>query len=369
MLAFSAALPAKVRKNAVLCVEYLMTASPEDMHSKTPEQQDAYFADSLDWLRKRHGAENVIYAGVHRDEQTPHMYAYVVPKDPDTGRLNCRRFLGGSAALREMQTDFAEQVGKQHQLERGIEGSKARHTAIRTYYAGVAKSQAEKTVVELPEPSLVERLKPAAYGRRVAESVISQVEPKLNGANAQRIQLQATEKQLKQVNAAAAAASKAARSERARADRYQDVANLFTPAEIERARARRAQQELKEAALAQQAAQEKEWQRRIDVLPGLRRKTAGAEHTFVNCALDAIGLAHGDPSKVEWHKVEGDVVRQAIGQHGQSPESVTQAICKLSPLRANKTEHNQVAAWVQDNAPALQQQYEAQRAINRGLER
>jgi hypothetical protein len=258
MVAFSAALPAKVRKNAVLCVEYLMTASPEDMHSKTPEQQDAYFADSLNWLRKRHGAENVIYAGVHRDEQTPHMYAYVVPKDPDTGRLNCRRFLGGSAALREMQTDFAEQVGKQHQLERGIEGSKARHTAIRTYYAGIAKSQAEKTVVELPEPSLVERLKPAAYGKRVAESVISQIEPKLNGANAQRVQLQATEKQLKQVNAAAAAASKAAKAERARADRYQDVAGLFTPAEIERARARRAQQERKKVELA---AQEKELQR------------------------------------------------------------------------------------------------------------
>ncbi|MFF0988233.1 MobV family relaxase, partial [Proteus mirabilis] len=126
MAAFREALPEKVRKNAVQCVEYLMTASPEAMQGKTREQQDAYFQDSLDWLRKRHGAENVIYAGIHRDEKTPHMYAYVVPKDPDTGRLNCRRFLGGAAALREMQTDFAEQVGKQHGLQRGIEGSKAK---------------------------------------------------------------------------------------------------------------------------------------------------------------------------------------------------------------------------------------------------
>ena len=44
--------------------------------SRTP-----YFRDSLEWLKQRHGAENVVYAGIHRDETTPHMYAYVVPRD------------------------------------------------------------------------------------------------------------------------------------------------------------------------------------------------------------------------------------------------------------------------------------------------
>ena len=36
----------------------------------------------------------MVYAGVHRDESTPHMYAYVVPLDESTGRLNARRWLG-----------------------------------------------------------------------------------------------------------------------------------------------------------------------------------------------------------------------------------------------------------------------------------
>ncbi|EBF0417634.1 plasmid recombination protein, partial [Salmonella enterica subsp. enterica serovar Anatum] len=128
--AIKAKLPEKRRKDAVLAIEYLITASPEAMHSKSREEQDAYFADSLEWLKERHGAENVVYAGIHRDEKTPHMYAYVVPIDPDSGRLNAKRWLGGSKALNQMQTEFAEKVGAQHGLDRGIEGSKARHQTI-----------------------------------------------------------------------------------------------------------------------------------------------------------------------------------------------------------------------------------------------
>lgn len=77
-----------------------------------------------------------MYAGIHRDETTPHMYAYVVPID-ERGKLNCRAFYGEKEALSKMQTDFADKVGKQHGLERGLEGSRARHTEIRQYYARV----------------------------------------------------------------------------------------------------------------------------------------------------------------------------------------------------------------------------------------
>ena len=90
------------------------------MQGKPKSEQDAYFRDSLEWLKQRHGAENVVYAGIHQDETTPHMYAYVVPRDPESGRLNAKRWLGGAKALRDMQSEFAEQVGRQH----GLEGSR-----------------------------------------------------------------------------------------------------------------------------------------------------------------------------------------------------------------------------------------------------
>lgn len=132
MKAFQNRLPEKIRKNGVLAIEYLITGSPDGMNSKSRRDQDAYFTDALAWLKERHGAENLIYAGIHRDETTPHLYAYVVPLDPQ-GKLNCRHFLGGAKALSQMQTDFAERVGQRHGLQRGIEGSKARHTTVRQY--------------------------------------------------------------------------------------------------------------------------------------------------------------------------------------------------------------------------------------------
>ena len=95
MKAFQNRLPEKIRKNGVLAIEYLITGSPDGMNSKSRHDQDAYFTDALAWLKDRHGAENLIYAGIHRDETTPHLYAYVVPLDPQ-GKLNCRHFLGGA---------------------------------------------------------------------------------------------------------------------------------------------------------------------------------------------------------------------------------------------------------------------------------
>ena len=136
-------LPEKRRKDAVLAIEYLITASPEAMQELGGQGRDAYFNDALKWLRERHGGANVVYAGIHRDETTPHMYAYVVPLDEATGRLNARRWLGGAKALSEMQTDFAANVGARHGLERGIKGSRAKHERVSRHY-GLVNQAADK---------------------------------------------------------------------------------------------------------------------------------------------------------------------------------------------------------------------------------
>ena len=137
-------LPEKRRKDAVLAIEYLITASPEAMQAMDARGRDAYFNDALKWLRERHGGANVVYAGIHRDESTPHMYAYVVPLDESTGRLNARKWLGGHASvLSEMQTDFAEKVGARHGLERGIKGSRAKHERVSRHY-GLVNQAADK---------------------------------------------------------------------------------------------------------------------------------------------------------------------------------------------------------------------------------
>ena len=133
-----------VRKNGVLAIEYLMTGSPESMGAMDRESQDAYFRDALSWLKNRHGEENVFYAGIHRDESTPHMYAYVVPID-EKGKLNCSAYLGNAKALSAMQSDYASIVGLRHGLVRGIEGSKSKHERVRRHYAVINQQSEVKT--------------------------------------------------------------------------------------------------------------------------------------------------------------------------------------------------------------------------------
>lgn len=175
MQAINDRLPEKRRSDAVLCVEYLITASPDHFDGKQDDGA-AYFRDAVDWLKERHGAENVVATTIHRDETTPHLVAYVVPIDP-AGKLNAKHFLGGRAKLSEMQTDFAERVGKQHGLERGIEGSRAEHTTIKDYYGRVNMEAQKAPTIEVPDPKLSERLNPRAYGERVAEDVMEQMRP------------------------------------------------------------------------------------------------------------------------------------------------------------------------------------------------
>lgn len=170
-----AALPEKKRSNAVLAIEYLITASPEKMNSMSRAQQDGYFATAAAWLAKRHGSENLVHWGVHRDETTPHMYAYVVPMD-DKGRLNCRAFLGGAKALSEMQTEFHNTVAREYGLERGVKGSKARHTTIRQYYDRVNKPIEKLPEAKLPESPLLEGKKD--YGIKVYNALRDAVQPR-----------------------------------------------------------------------------------------------------------------------------------------------------------------------------------------------
>ena len=126
-------LPNKLRKNGVVCVEHLITASNEWFDGKGEEEQNDYFKSSIEWLQGKWGKENVICGGIHRDEKTPHMYVYVIPKDFETGRLNCRKWLGQKNALSNMQTQFHEDVGSKYGLERGIKGSKATHKTLKKY--------------------------------------------------------------------------------------------------------------------------------------------------------------------------------------------------------------------------------------------
>ena len=138
MAAIQNRFPDKRRKDAVLCIEHLITASPEWSGWGTGKEIE-FFEKSKKWLEEKYGKDNLISTTIHRDETTPHLVAYVVPVDEETGRLNAKKWLGGTRhTLTKMQTDFANHV-KSLGLERGLQGSKAEHTTVKSYYAEIQK--------------------------------------------------------------------------------------------------------------------------------------------------------------------------------------------------------------------------------------
>lgn len=137
-------LPEKRRKDAVLAVEYVMTASPEWWAKATPQQQAAFFDQAQGWLAAKYGADRIVTASIHRDEVTPHLSAFVVPLTQD-GRLSAKEFIGGRDKMRADQTSFAEAV-RDLGLDRGIEGSRATHQRVRSYYGAIERQPGHATI-------------------------------------------------------------------------------------------------------------------------------------------------------------------------------------------------------------------------------
>lgn len=147
-------LPQKYRADCVKCVEYLITASPEWFAEHGKDDHQKYFDRSIEWLKERHGADNIKCISIHNDESTPHLVAYVVPID-ERGKLNAKKWLGGKKLLNEMQSNFAERVAD-FGLSRGIEGSRAKHERVQRFYGNLENDRIEFSIDDI-KPRLLKK--------------------------------------------------------------------------------------------------------------------------------------------------------------------------------------------------------------------
>lgn len=118
--------PGKPRKDAVLAVEFVLTASPEWFAKATPEEYAAWVQKNTDWIRQELG-ENFVQAVLHEDEKTPHIHAY--GSCLVDGKLNFAKMYGSPSKLTRLQDRYALAM-KRFGLKRGEKGSKATHTEI-----------------------------------------------------------------------------------------------------------------------------------------------------------------------------------------------------------------------------------------------
>ncbi|HFH9490853.1 TPA: MobV family relaxase [Streptococcus agalactiae] len=121
------------RKDSVMMVETLITASPEFMNQLPPEEQKAYFTMALDFISERVGEQNILSAVVHMDERTPHMHLCFVPITPDN-KLSAKTILGNQKSLSEWQTAYHERMSSRwNQLERGQSSMETKRKHVPTW--------------------------------------------------------------------------------------------------------------------------------------------------------------------------------------------------------------------------------------------
>jgi hypothetical protein len=150
----NAGLQRKIGKNQVRVIRILLTGSNEDMKRIEAEGRLGNWCDdNVEWLRKTYGKENIVSAVLHLDETTPHIHATLVPivnterkkkkseaqvkkkyrkKNPNASRLSADDVMTRTK-LKEYQDTYAETMAK-YGLQRGIDGSEARHIGTSQYY-------------------------------------------------------------------------------------------------------------------------------------------------------------------------------------------------------------------------------------------
>lgn len=129
----------KARPDANKIMEYVYSASPEWMETQTQEQKQAFFEKGIEYLKEKHGADNVLGSWIHYDESSPHMHVFVCPLvktmkfdkkkniEVEDIRLNTKHYMNGKVGCSILQTDIHQACGVPFGLDRGIQKTGIKH--------------------------------------------------------------------------------------------------------------------------------------------------------------------------------------------------------------------------------------------------
>lgn len=113
----------KTRKNSVVAIEYVVSASRDYFKSLNSRDEVQRFLDNaVNFVKSRHGHNNTLMISYHYDEGNPHAHVVVIPIKTkfikwknrngegfrEEKRLAARDFTGGKDKLRKLQDDYFE---------------------------------------------------------------------------------------------------------------------------------------------------------------------------------------------------------------------------------------------------------------------
>ena len=166
-------LPTKVRNDAVLMCSFVVGSDRKFFGGLSPSEQRQFFVDCTRFFAERYGEGNIISAVVHMDETTPHLHLNLIPIAG--GRL-CAKKLFDRKALTALQTDLHREVGAKWNLQRGKEGSQAKHLDTAEFKAKKIVEQAHgqaKNIIAEADHNAERKVKIAQIH---ADGIVSQAE-------------------------------------------------------------------------------------------------------------------------------------------------------------------------------------------------
>jgi hypothetical protein len=222
-----------VRKDAVVAIEMVISATPDYFRPNDPERKTHYEKDKMEAWRdavleslKTEFGDNLISAELHLDETTPHIHCCITPiektkkKHRQSKQQKARGeepsyYNSNSFNARKMFTpdylkylqDHLPKAVKNLGIERGVKGSKSENVSTKDYHANIAAAYDAQGKVKKPNfKNLVKHLKgeigkvnmfnfkakfeqtfKAAY-----DYMLDYYSPKLNTLNAENTELKAT---------------------------------------------------------------------------------------------------------------------------------------------------------------------------------
>ena len=158
----TAGIKRKIGTNQVRAIRVLLTGSNEDMKRMEEDGRlDGWCSDNLKWLRETYGERNLVSAVLHMDEKTPHIHATIVPivtgerrkarQDKQNGKKKyrkkntqdvrlCADDVMARHKLKHYQDTYAQAMSK-YGLQRGVDGSLAKHIPTSQYYKELVERQ------------------------------------------------------------------------------------------------------------------------------------------------------------------------------------------------------------------------------------
>lgn len=146
-----------IRKDAVLCDEWVITSDKKFFERLDQEQTRAFFETAKNYFAERYGLENIAYASVHLDESTPHMHMGVVPmKD---GKLSSKAMFDREE-LKSIQDKLPKYMNEHgFEVERGELNSEKKHKTVAEFKQDMAvKELDEKLVSEYGAPVYINEI-------------------------------------------------------------------------------------------------------------------------------------------------------------------------------------------------------------------